>query len=516
MLFNSYIFILFFLPVTVAGFFIFGHKGHFKSAMAWLVAASLFFYGWWNPVYLFIIIGSILFNYAWGIIVGKKRSKYFLAAGIAANLSLLGYYKYANFFMENVSALTGVNVSLAPIALPLAISFFTFQQISYLVDAYQGKTKEYSFLNYCLFVTFFPQLIAGPIVHHKEMLPQFSRKKIFNINPETLSVGITIFFFGLFKKVVIADGLALYATPVFDAAQHQYVLSFLEAWEGALAYTLQLYYDFSGYSDMAIGLAQIFGIRIPLNFNSPYKAVNFIDFWRRWHISLSRFLRDYLYIPLGGNRKGEPRRLLNIMMTMLLGGLWHGAAWTFVLWGGLHGVFLVINHLWIKFKQGAQIHVGEGAAGRFFSRMLTFLLVTVAWVFFRADNAGTAVDMIKSMIGMNGFALPEHYLTKFAFLARPLESWGVSFRNLYFFEGSNEVVYIAIALLIAWLAPNVQQLMTGYSPYINIMAKGKTLPSPPQWLQWRPSNGWAVVFIICALVSIFSISRASEFLYFQF
>jgi alginate O-acetyltransferase complex protein AlgI len=515
MLFNSHIFILVFLPITLAGFFLIGHAGRYSWAVAWLVVASLIFYGWWNPVCLIVITGSILFTYYWGMIV-SRGTKVLLAIGVAANLVLLGYFKYANFFADNVSALTVFQVDLAPVVLPLAISFFTFKQISYLVDVYHSKSREHNFLNYCLFVTFFPQLIQGPIIYHREMMPQFVRKEIFYFNPQTVSVGITIFFFGLFKKVIIADGLALYATPVFEAARQHYVLSFLEAWEGALAYTLQIYFDFSGYSDMAIGLAYLFGIRIPLNFNSPYKSVNIVDFWQRWHISLSRFLREYLYIPLGGNRKGEVRRFTNIMITMLLGGLWHGAAWTFVLWGGLHGIFLVINHFWIKLKQWSGYRGRGGWTTHLFSVALTFIAVTIAWVFFRADSAATAFRIIGSMTGQNGFALPEKYLVKFGPLAAQLEQWGVTFRDMHFFQGSNDVVYIAIALLIVWFAPNILQVMDRYVPYLNIMAKVKELPKPPAWLTWKPSYFWAMVFVICALVSVLFLSRASEFIYFRF
>ncbi|OQX61328.1 MAG: membrane-bound O-acyltransferase family protein [Desulfococcus sp. 4484_241] len=515
MLFNSYIFIMVFLPITVAGFFLIGRSGRHALSIAWLVCASLFFYGWWNPVYLSIIVGSILFNYYWGIITARG-SRYILTLGIAVNLGLLGYFKYANFFVDNLSAITGLHLKLAPIVLPLAISFFTFQQISYLVDTYRGRSEEHSFLNYCLFVTFFPQLIAGPIVHHSEMLPQFGRAETFRFDSQKVAVGITIFFFGLFKKVIIADGMAPYATPVFEAVRLHYGPSFLEAWEGALAYTLQIYYDFSGYSDMAIGLAYLFGIRIPLNFNSPYKSLNIIDFWRRWHISLSRFLRDYLYIPLGGNRKGEARRHVNIMITMLLGGLWHGAAWTFVLWGGLHGMFLVVNHLWLNLKKRYGFQGGAGFAGRLCAGTLTFLSVTVAWVFFRADSASAAGRMLAAMAGQNGFALPEKYLHKFGALAGSLSHMGVDFRYMHYFKGSNEVIYILVALLVAWFAPNVQQIMNSYKPYINIMAKRKTLPDPPTWLAWRPSIGWAAILVACVLTSILMMSRASEFLYFQF
>ncbi len=513
--FNSYLFIFIFMPIAAAGFFLLGRSGRYPWAVAWLVGASLVFYGWWNPLFLLVMAGSILFNYYWGKAV-SRGSRSLLAIGIAANLGLLGYFKYADFFVDNLSVVTGMTINLPEVALPLAISFYTFQQISYLVDAYRGKVREHHFLNYCLFVTFFPRLIQGPIVYHQEIMPQFDQKEIFRFNPRMVAAGVTIFFFGLFKKVILADGLALYATPVFEAARQGYVLSFLEAWEGALAYTLQIYFDFSGYSDMAIGLAYLFGIRIPLNFNSPYKSVNIIDFWRRWHISLSRFLKDYLYIPLGGNRQGEVRRFVNLMITMLLGGLWHGAAWTFVLWGGMHGVLLVVNHSWVKLKQRLGYEGRGGRAGRLLAGAATFLAVTVAWVFFRADSAATAFRVVGAMAGANGFALPEKYLQKFGLPALQLEQWGVDFHVMRYFEGSNEVVHIILALLMVWLAPNVQQMMDRCTPYLNIMAKGKKLPAAPAWLTWRPSYLWAIALVVCALVSLLSMSRASEFIYFQF
>jgi len=515
MSFNSYLFIFIFLPMTAAGFFLLGLSGRYRWAVAWLVGASLVFYGLWNPFFLLVIAGSILFNFYWGRAV-SRGSKSLLAFGIAANLVLLGYFKYANFFMESFAAATGLSAQLPHVALPLAISFYTFQQIAYLVDAYRGNIPEHNFLNYCLFVSFFPRLIQGPIVYHQEIMPQFAQKEIFRFNPQMVAAGVTIFFFGLFKKVMIADGLAQYATPVFEAARQGYLPSLLEAWEGALAYTLQIYFDFSGYSDMAIGLAYCFGIRIPLNFNSPYKSVNIIDFWRRWHISLSRFLKDFLYIPLGGNRKGEVSRFVNLMITMLLGGLWHGAAWTFVLWGGLHGVFLIVNHLWIKLKQRFGFEGKGGWAGRLFSGALTFLAVTIAWVFFRSDSTATGWRIVSAMAGANGFALPEKYLDKFGVPALQLQQWGVDFYLMRYFEGSNEVVHIFIALLVVWLAPNVEQMMERSMPYLNIMTKGKKLPSAPSWLSWRPSYRWAIVLVVCALVSLLSMSRASEFLYFQF
>jgi D-alanyl-lipoteichoic acid acyltransferase DltB (MBOAT superfamily) len=308
MLFNSPVFICLFLPITLLLFFQIGGRGWFRLAIAWLLAASLIFYSWWNPANLILLLTSILVNYGIGValaqVVQPKLRKILLVLGVAVNLALIGYFKYANFFISSVAHVLGANLGFVHVILPLGISFFTFQQIMYLVDAYRTpKSQSYRLLDYALFVSFFPQLIAGPLVHHRQLIDQFNNKAIYRFNSENLALGITIFVIGLFKKVILADGVALYSTQAFAAATNGISLTFVEAWVGALAFTLQLYFDFSGYSDMAIGLARMVGIQLPINFNSPYKAVDMIDFWRRWHITLSNFLRDYLYIPLGGNRK---------------------------------------------------------------------------------------------------------------------------------------------------------------------------------------------------------------------
>jgi len=515
MLFNSYIFIFVFLPVVLAGYYLIGRSGRPLWAWIWLTCASIFFYGFRNPACVAVLLFSVVFNYGCGLLVAR-RSKSLLSLGIAANLVFLGYFKYTHFFLENIRAAVGVQLNLEPVVLPLAISFFTFSQISYLVDVYRGTVREEGFLNYCLYVSFFPKLMQGPIVYSSEIMPQFVSKDILRFNPQNLAVGMTIFFFGLFKKVIFADGLALYATPVFEAARLSYPLSFLEAWEGALSYTLQIYFDFSGYSDMAIGLALLFGVRLPINFHSPYQSLSIIDFWRRWHISLSRFLRDFIYIPLGGNRKGEGMRYVNIMITMLLGGLWHGAAWTFVLWGGMHGLLLVINHGWIQLKRFSGMEGRGGWAGKFCAGAVTFVAVATAWVLFRADSAASAWRIIKAMAGQSGFVFPEKFLVKFGWFAAWLQGAGVEFRAMNYFEGSTEVVHIAVALLIVFLAPNVQQMMNRFEPYLNIMGKGGRLPDAPSWLTFRPSAIWAFVLIACALASILYLSRAGEFIYFQF
>ncbi len=519
MLFNSYIFIFLFCPVTFIVFYLIGGRGYHRLALAWLVGASLFFYGWWNPIYLIIIVGSILFNYQIGLSLGNhhrtKHSTLLLGIGIAANVSLIGYFKYANFFLDNINLLFGSGYHLGKIILPLGISFFTFQQIAYLIDAHRGETKEYSFLHYCLFVTFFPQLIAGPIVHHKEMLPQFTLEVISKFKLGNLSIGLTIFAFGLFKKVIIADTLATYASPVFAAADQGVTLTFFEAWCGAFAYTFQLYFDFSGYSDMAIGLGRMLGIRLPLNFNSPYKAVNIIDFWQRWHITLSRFLRDYLYIPLGGNRKGRVRQYANLVATMLLGGLWHGAGWTFIVWGALHGVFLATNHAWLHVRHtflGLDRTKGT-LRGKLSAQLLTFFVVVISWVVFRSENLESATNMWQSMAGLHGISFPR-LLQDMAikYLAWIPPHWLIfdgMFPNNTAPWAYRGILALLIAGLLTWFMPNVTQIMGKTNPVIHHQPV-------PTMIAWNNSLYWATGVGIMLGLSILGLGSASEFLYFQF
>ncbi|MGE4294194.1 MAG: MBOAT family protein [Campylobacterales bacterium] len=395
MLFNSHEFIFLFLPVMFFGYFYLTSKRLIIGSKAWLVGGSLFFYGWWNVLYLPLILVSMLVNYAIGTSLpkiekegGKHLSKRsLLAVGIIFNAGLLGYFKYTDFLLENFNGIFGSDVPLPHIVLPLAISFFTFQQIAYLVDSYRNETKEYDLLNYALFVTFFPQLIAGPIVHHKEMMPQFSSKWNLVKNYRNIALGLFIFSIGLFKKVVIADTFAKWATQGFDHAE---TLNFFEAWATSLSYTFQLYFDFSGYTDMAIGAALLFNIKLPINFNSPYKARNIQDFWRRWHITLSRFLRDYVYVPLGGNRSGKYRTYGNLFATFLIGGLWHGASWMFVIWGAMHGAAIVIHRIWqeLGFRMWGWL-----------GWLITFNFINVTWVFFRAEEMEDAWRVLRGMGG---------------------------------------------------------------------------------------------------------------------
>ncbi|MBM4201024.1 MAG: MBOAT family protein, partial [Gammaproteobacteria bacterium] len=369
MLFHTPEFLLGFLPLTLCGYFLLG-SWSWQFARVWLAVASLVFYGWWNPYYVVLILGSIAGNFGGGKVMERLarnrqrvRLRAMLMLLVLCNLSLLVYFKYLMFFADEVNHLVGTHWDVGQIVLPIGISFYTFTQIAYLADLYQGKVREGSMLNYLLFVTYFPHLVAGPVLHHAEMMPQFADERNLRFAPLNFARGITFLAFGLCKKIVLADGCAPLADRAFAAGGT--ALSTGDAWLGAVAYSLQIYYDFSGYCDMAIGLSLLFNIRLPVNFHSPYRSVNIIEFWRRWHITLSRFLRDYLYIPLGGNRRGDVRRYINLLVTMLLGGVWHGANWTFLIWGGLHGTYLCLNHLWRHLASGWR------PAGRFATPLAT-------------------------------------------------------------------------------------------------------------------------------------------------
>jgi len=493
MLFNSYEFIFLFLPTTLLVFFALGRYNR-RLAAGWLAAASLFFYGWWNPVFVGLLLGSIAFNYTVGVALVhchdrhlESRKQWTLLFGVAANLTLLGYFKYFNFFVTSLNAATGSSYPVEAIVLPLGISFFTFTQIAFLVDASRGLVREFNAVHYVLFVTYFPHLIAGPVLHHKEMMPQFDRPKTYRLDYQCLAVGLTIFCIGLFKKIMLADEMIPYVKPVFDAAGRGQMVSFKESWGAAFSYTLQLYFDFSGYSDMAIGLSRMFGVQLPLNFNSPYKSVNIIEFWRRWHMTLSRFLRDYLYIPLGGNRKGAVRRHINLLLTMLLGGLWHGAGWTFVIWGALHGLYLVINHAW----HGMRLKLGQDMGkstwpGRLAGGFVTFIAVVFAWVFFRADSLEAGLAISGAMLGLHGFAFTGHF----------------------------QLNKIAELLLIVWLLPNTQQIMGKFEPALGF--REKEHGPPLKLLQWQPNWIWLASVVAMASVSLSQGEKISEFLYFQF
>jgi alginate O-acetyltransferase complex protein AlgI len=469
-LFNSYPFVLVFLPLVVAGFAHLCRRRARSAGLAFLTLASLAFYAWWNWRFLPLILFSMLFNFSLGTHLQRRalepgasagKLRRLLALGIAVNLGLLGYFKYRNFFVDTLGVALGTGWQLPALVLPLAISFFTFEQITYLVDAYRADTGEYDFLSYCLFISFFPHLIAGPIVRFKQLVPQFAAAETFVFSQTNLATGLFIFAMGLFKKVMIADTFSPWVAPIFD---HAPAVVFSDAWGATLAFALQLYFDFSGYTDMAIGLALMLNIRLPENFNSPYQARSIIDFWRRWHMTLSDFLRDYLYIPLGGNRNGSARRYMNLFITMLLGGLWHGASWTFVLWGGLHGVYVAINHLWRR----AGIRL-PGAV----SWAVTFTAVLIAWVFFRAPSLQRAQVILTGMAGLNGFTWP----------------------HLPYSIGGNGFKLLLPALAVALWCPNRQAIMRR---------------------RWESDYVYAAAFALLAGLSILALGDPSPFLYFQF
>lgn len=507
MLFNSYIFIFGFLPVVLLIFFWLGRISR-PMAAAWLAAASFAFYSWWDSAQGLLLLGSITANYAFGVTIVRSRSatarKLLLALGVGANLALLGYFKYTNFLLAEVAPLLGADgLAVAEIALPLGISFFTFTQIAFLVDASRGEASEYNPIHYALFVTYFPHLIAGPILHHREMMPQFADPSIYRPQWDNLAVGSTVFVIGLFKKLAIADTLVPYVEGAFGPEAGEPRL--FAAWAGVLAYTLQIYFDFSGYSDMAIGLSRMFGVRLPLNFNSPYKSANIIEFWRRWHMTLSRFLRDYLYIPLGGNRRGAVRQSANVMATMLLGGLWHGAGWTFVIWGGLHGLYLAVNHGWRHWRGRLS---PAGRAEVLAGHLLTFLAVMVAWVFFRADSLGEAVSVLRGMAGLNGVSLHP----KLAAILGAAGDWVVLSDAVSPSGILRQAGALAGYLAIAWLMPNTQEIMRNVTPALTGAAAPRRLAA----IVWKPDWRWAAVMVVLLVVVMPLMMRDREFLYFRF
>jgi alginate O-acetyltransferase complex protein AlgI len=532
MIFNSLEFIFIFLPVVYLGFCLAARLGNFVSVV-WLSAASFVFYGIWNWHFLPLLVASTLLNFAVGFLIlrGGRFSGFWCALGVMLNIGGLGVFKYADFIIQNVNALAGLQIPPLHLTLPTGISFFTFTQIAFLIDARRGAVSgRYELAGYSLFVSYFPHLIAGPILHHAKMIPQFQKLAGRVVNWDNLASGLTLFAIGMGKKLLLADPLSLLASPVFDSAAKGMEPSFLVAWSGAIAYSFQIYFDFSGYSDMAVGLSRMFNVELPINFASPYKSTSIIDFWRRWHISLSSFLRDYLYIPLGGNRKGPLRRYGNLMVTMLLGGLWHGASWGFVLWGGLHGLYLIVNHLWQRhaiFTGKLSVHrrriwieamlilvlctiawslcpkrtwiIGvillggflwrnflvaaddssSGWSGRILRTGFTFSVVTISWVFFRSTTIEGAHEMLQGMFFANGLA--HHDLADFSVL-------GVTD-----IRAAQKILFISAILV--WLAPDSNQIT----------------------VRLRAAGSLGAIFSgILLLVCLTRIGKPSEFLYFQF
>lgn len=501
MVFSSLEFIYLFLPPVLIGF-LFLRALRLESAIIWwLIMASLAFYLFWSPKHLLLLLFSVGMNYLIHLYLKKNPSKMVLSIGIVINLAMLGVFKYADFFIGNFGTLTGIQTTELGLVLPLAISFYTFQQISFLRDTYQDKLVNCDFKRYVLFVTFFPQLIAGPIVMQRDTIPQFTMASFNNRYVTNIMTGATLFAIGLFKKIVLADGIAPVANAVFTLADQGTSVPVEAAWFGALAYTFQIYFDFSGYCDMALGLALMFGIRLPINFNSPYRSLSIVEFWRRWHITLSRFLRDYLYIPLGGNKTGLLGTRGNLAITMLLGGLWHGAGWNFIIWGGLHGGYLMINHVWSgsRIGQGSKaiIHPALYAS---LAWSVTMFAVVIAWVFFRAETFTGATIMLQSMFAMTEFP--------------SLVAWQEIVPD------ANIAPYAMLGMLvIVVLLPNSIEFTRRYRP---VLDSAKEIGQPLfQFFNfhWSPRPVWGITFASLTLISIIQVYRLNdltEFIYFNF
>jgi alginate O-acetyltransferase complex protein AlgI len=527
LLFNSYVFLFAFLPATLLGFWLASRSGRPRLGLWWLNAASLFFYAWWAPRYTVLLLASVLFNFGIGRLIARPPGaserrfpsrRAMLWLGVVGNLAALGYFKYANFFVDTLNQVSSAGLHLAAIVLPLGISFFTFTQIAYLVDTYRRPQETGGdFGDYLLFVLFFPHLLAGPIVHHGQLMPQMRTPAFQRLRGHNLVVGGAIFLVGMAKKVLGADTFVALVGPVFAAATAGQDVTMVEAWTGALAYTLQLYFDFSGYSDMAIGLARMFGIQFPRNFDSPYKATSIVDFWRRWHITLSSFLRDYLYIQLGGSRKGPARRYLNLFLTMLLGGLWHGAGWTFVVWGALHGFYLVVNHAFAAVR--AALGWGPRAstrAGKLAAGALTFVAVVVGWVYFRAPTVSGANRLLVAMAGGADIVLPDKVgaLLARVGLEQTVMGWGVRFGELPLVAMpiGMAVMQMAVAFAVVWLMPNSGQMFERYL----VEQAPLEMPADSRWYHWRPTLIWGVGLGVLLTLSLAAVAGKTEFIYFQF
>jgi len=528
-LFNSYIFVFCFLPAVLVGYLLLKRISKPFWPIIWLILASFVFYSWWQPEYVLLLLFSVAVNFAFGKLLidgglALPQARTVLTVGILFNLCLLGYFKYAGFLVTNVDHLFGAQWRIPNIILPIGISFITFQKIAFLVDAYRGFVRNFTLTNYMFFVTFFPQLIAGPITHHSEIMPQIGPSQQRDVISD-FAVGISIFTVGLFKKVVIADTLAVYADAGYSVLKAGQPLDNASAWITVFSYSFQLYYDFSGYTDMAIGLARMFGFRLPINFDSPYKSASIIEFWKRWHITLSRFLRDYLYIPLGGNRRGPTRRYVNLLVVMLLGGLWHGANWTFVVWGGVHGLMLCANHAW-RALGGRRVRTIDGSWSRKLAVAITFLAVTLAWVPFRAATLSDAVTMLGYLwpsatdpqgLGSWWALLQSLFrdlqsIVKVSQWFRPREMWPSGLAPDYLATTTwSPGLFILGVALATFTLPNTCQIFARFQPALGLpqdVLKSRGVAA----LNWRVAFAIATMFV----ASVLGMSQVSQFLYHQF
>ena len=506
MIFNSFEFLFLFLPAVLLAYYLARRYISHWTALSLLAGASFFFYAWWDVSrapwheltglngesvirtlwfirHVLLLLISVITNHVIARLMRRWGNQPLLAIGIIFNLSLLGFFKYADFLASNINALTGLAIPELGLGLPLAISFFSLQQISYLVDVARRKTDPGRFFAHALFVSFFPHIVAGPLIQHHQIASQFNDTTRKDDIWDNLGVGFSLFAIGLAKKVLIAESIEPYASSLFAMAERGDTPGLVAAWVGAIAYALQIFFDFSGYSDMALGLARCLGFRLPVNFNGPYKSASVVEFWRRWHITLSHFLRDHLYIPLGGNRHGETRRSINLMTTMLLGGLWHGAAWTFVIWGGLHGLGLTVNHYWNKWgpKGWFDGHRRILAIG------LTFAFTTIAWVFFRAESWSGAGRILAGMFGFSGWGLE-----------------GVA---------TEAVAWIIFGLAIVWSLPDTPEL---FSEVIDEQTLKDAQIKPKPGLRWRFTRAMSICAALLLFLSVLNAWKTSEFIYYTF
>lgn len=492
MLFNSYIFILLFLPLSVIGWYLLNRTKSELLPKVFLLGMSLWFYGYFNYKYLYIIIVSIIANFLLFKLlksnVHNLLRKSAFVVGIVLNIGLLFYYKYLGFFTENINAVFNTDFFVTKLLLPLGISFFTFQQVSFVIDSYKKTVPDYSFVDYALFVSFFPQLIAGPIVLHNEIIPQFADKANKYLNFENFSKGLYAFSFGIAKKVLIADTFGNIANIGFGAISE---INSTNAVIAMLAYTLQIYFDFSGYCDMATGIALMFNIKLPINFNSPYRALDMEDFWKRWHITLTRFLTQNVYIPMGGNRKGKFRTYLNQLIVFTVSGIWHGANWTFILWGVLNGISVIFAKL---FKKPLNALKQKCKA---IPWLFTFLFINIMWIYFRADSISLANQMIKSVFSFDFGSVNPEFIS--AVMTAEFET-------------------------VSWLLGNFSQSladMYGYTLFavffiFAIFASVKLKNTNERLLSFKPDTKRLIVSSFLLVWSVISLSGVSTFLYFNF
>jgi D-alanyl-lipoteichoic acid acyltransferase DltB (MBOAT superfamily) len=540
MLFNSYGFLFIFLPITVLVFYAFGVFSR-AYALAWLILASTFFYAWWRPFNILLIAPSILVNFVLAVALlrlgadekNERLSKLVLLFGLFFNLAFLGYFKYSDFARTMFNDAFGTNLVLSHIILPLGVSFITFQKIAFLIDVHAKRVTSFTFRDYCLFVLFFPQLIAGPIVHYREMMPQFQKASC-RFNQSDVAVGLTLLFFGLFKKAALADNMGALVSPIYQGAAAGHPVSLLVAWMAGIGFTLQVYFDFSGYSDMALGLARFFGVKLPPNFNSPLKASNIIDFWQRWHMTLTRFVMAYVYNPLllrltrrrverghavGGRTLGAfaELQMFPLIVTMALIGIWHGAGYLFFFFGLLHGIYLTINHAWHiiapSFWKKSEDYL---TAKTLMSVVLTFICVVIGMVLFRSATMEAARNMLSGMIGLNGIAIPQAVADHLG----PLAAW-LHQAAWVGDTGHDEALlrmclWFPLLFFIVFALPNTLQILAPYEPALGVKPVGSYAIQWPKIAEWRVSVPWAIAMSAIAAIGIFSLHRQSEFLYWQF